>query len=81
HAVIHGSMINPAKPEIKAARPRTYTTLWDTIVGGCGPVATESVVVSRWLPPSSSLRFSKRNIMVVRYLILELQSYGAACFA
>jgi hypothetical protein len=24
-------MINPAKPEIKAARPRTYTTLWDTI--------------------------------------------------
>ncbi|MBB6228403.1 hypothetical protein FHS79_002588, partial [Polymorphobacter multimanifer] len=34
HAVIHGSMINPAKPEIKAARPRTYTTLWDTIVVG-----------------------------------------------
>ncbi len=26
-------MINPAKPEIKAARPRTYTTLWDTIIG------------------------------------------------
>jgi hypothetical protein len=26
-------MINPAKPEIKAARARTYTTLWDTIVG------------------------------------------------
>jgi hypothetical protein len=25
-------MINPAKPEIKAARPRTYTTLWDTII-------------------------------------------------
>jgi hypothetical protein len=25
-------MINPAKPEIKAARPRTYTTLWDTIL-------------------------------------------------
>jgi len=24
-------MINPAKPEIKAARPRTYTTLWDMI--------------------------------------------------
>ncbi|MBB6229122.1 hypothetical protein FHS79_003321 [Polymorphobacter multimanifer] len=24
-------MINPAKPEIKAARPQTYTTLWDTI--------------------------------------------------
>jgi hypothetical protein len=24
-------MINPAKPEIKAAKPRTYTTLWDTI--------------------------------------------------
>ena len=24
-------MISPAKPEIKAARPRTYTTLWDTI--------------------------------------------------
>ena len=25
-------MINPAKPEIKAAMPRTYTTLWDTII-------------------------------------------------
>jgi len=25
-------MINPAKPEIKAGKPRTYTTLWDTIV-------------------------------------------------
>ena len=24
-------MINPAKPEIKAARPQTYTTLWDTM--------------------------------------------------
>jgi len=27
-------MINPAKPEIKAARPRTYATLWDTILAG-----------------------------------------------
>jgi hypothetical protein len=24
-------MINPAKPEVKAARPRTCTTLWDMI--------------------------------------------------
>ncbi len=25
-------MTNPAKPEIKAAGPRTYTTLWDEIL-------------------------------------------------
>jgi hypothetical protein len=36
-------MINPAKPEIKAAKPRTYTTLWDTILG-CG------LCLSKWRP-------------------------------
>jgi hypothetical protein len=51
-------MINPAKPEIKAARPRTYTTLWDTIRAMRGGAIT--VKSNNWRSMGGRTSFSAK---------------------
>ncbi|MBB6228248.1 hypothetical protein FHS79_002433 [Polymorphobacter multimanifer] len=63
-------MINPAKPEIKAARPRTYTTLWDTIL-----LISGSLVRAQVCPPFSMIWY--RLARVARYFSIA-QTFAAA---